>query len=141
MNINILFPKNYQPDIAKAKVATRLCQAASLYIDLPNSIIIEFTELDNDVYGDSILSANKIRINIKLSVKEIIYPIIHELLHVNQMHKGKLVVYKNKIVWEGKTYSIDQSKLLYEEYRNLPWEQDVANREKILLGKILKTNS
>jgi hypothetical protein len=142
MNIVVRFPKHLQPDIEKAKVATSLCQAASLYISLPDSIIVEFVDLGYSAYGESTLTFNresKVRINLQLSTKELIYPLVHELLHLNQIHEGKLSVNRfGDCVWEGKTYKLDQSKLSYNDYKNLPWEQDVAAREKQLLVNILQ---
>lgn len=142
MNVNVRFPKNYQPDIEKAKVATSLCQAASLYIDLPDNIIVEFVDLGPSMYGESTLTFNKdskVRINLQLSCKELIYPLVHELLHLNQIHEGKLSVTRfGDCVWEGKTYKIDQAKMSYKKYMQLPWELDVAHREKQLLANILQ---
>lgn len=142
MNVNVRFPRNYQPDIEKAKVATSLCQAASLYIDLPDNIIVEFVDLGPSAYGESTLDFNKdskVRVNLQLSCKELIYPLIHELLHLNQIHEGKLSVTRyGDCVWEGKTYKIDQSKMSYKDYTQLPWELDVAQREKQLLSNILQ---
>jgi hypothetical protein len=142
MNIAIRFPKNYQPDIEKAKVATSLCQAASLYINLPDNIIVEFVDLGRSAYGESTLTFNKeskVRINLQLSTKEMIYPLVHELLHLNQIHEGKLSVTRfGDCVWEGKTYKLNQSKMSYKEYTQLPWELDVTSREKQLLANILQ---
>ncbi len=142
MNVNVRFPRNFQPDIEKAKVATSLCQAASLYIDLPDNIIVEFVDLGPSMYGESMLTFHKdskVRINLQLSCKELIYPLVHELLHLNQIHEGKLSVTRfGDCVWEGKTYKIDQAKMSYKEYKQLPWELDVAHREKELLAKILQ---
>jgi hypothetical protein len=136
--ISVIFPKDIQPDIAKTKVATKICQAASLHIKLPEDITIEFVDLAQGTYGETSLSSNRIRLNISLSVKELIYPLVHELLHLNQIHTGKLSMRYNVYVYEGKKYKIDQSTMTHEEYASLPWEQDVANREKQLLVKILK---
>jgi hypothetical protein len=142
MNIAIRFPKNYQPDIEKAKVATSLCQAASLYINLPDNIIVEFVDLGRSAYGESTLTFNKeskVRINLQLSAKEMIYPLVHELLHLNQIHEGKLSVTRfGDCVWEGKTHKIDQDKMSYKDYTQLPWELDVTSREKQLLANILQ---
>ena len=142
MNVNVRFPKHSQPDIEKAKVATSLCQAASLYIALPDNIIVELVDLGHNAYGESTLTFNKeskVRINLQLSAKEMIYPLVHELLHLNQIHEGKLSVTRfGDCVWEGKTYKLNQSKMSYKEYTQLPWELDVANREKQLLANILQ---
>ena len=141
MNVNVRFPKHLQPDIEKAKVATSLCQAAFLYIDLPNNIIVEFVDLGPNMYGESTLTFNKdskVRINLRLSCKELIYPLIHELLHLNQMHEGKLSVTRfGDCVWEGKTYKVDPAKISYKEYMQLPWEYDVSMRQKKLIEQII----
>jgi hypothetical protein len=142
MNVTVRFPKHLQPDIEKAKVATSLCQAAFLYIPLPDNIIVEFVDLGHNAYGESTLTFNKeskVRINLQLSTKELIYPLVHELLHLNQIHEGKLSVTRfGDCVWEGKTYKLNQSKMSYKEYTQLPWEQDVTSREKQLLANILQ---
>lgn len=142
MNVNVRFPRNFQPDIEKAKVATSLCQAASLYISLPDSIIVEFVDLGPSMYGESTVAFNKqskVRINLQLSCKELIFPLVHELLHLNQMHEGRLAVTRfGDCIWEGKTYKVDAYKISYKEYIQLPWELDVTSREKELLAKILQ---
>ncbi len=142
MSVTVRFPKYQQPDIEKAKVATSLCQAASLYISLPNNIIVEFVDLGHSAYGESTLTFNeesKVRINLQLSAKEMIYPLVHELLHLNQIHEGKLSVTRfGDCVWEGKTYKLNQSKMSYKEYTQLPWELDVTSREQQLLANILQ---
>lgn len=142
MNVNVRFPKHSQPDIEKAKVATSLCQAASLYIALPDNIIVELVDLGHNAYGESTLTFNKeskVRINLQLSAKEMIYPLVHELLHLNQIHEGKLSVTRfGDCVWEGKTYKLNQSKMSYKEYTQLPWELDVTSREQQLLANILQ---
>lgn len=137
MNVTVIFPKNSQPDIAKAIIAERICQAASLYIDLPDNIRIEFCDLEH--YGETVLISKKIKLNITLTTHEIIFPLIHELIHLNQMHKGRLVITRfGDYVWEGKTFKVSNAKLTHKEYKQLPWEVDVTNREKELLVKVLK---
>jgi hypothetical protein len=141
MNVTVRFPKHLQPNIEKAKVATSLCQAASLYIALPDNIIVELVDLGHNAYGESTLTFNKeskVRINLQLSTKELIYPLVHELLHLNQMHEGKLSVTRfGDCVWEGKIYKLDQSKMSYKEYTQLPWEYDVSIRQKKLIEQII----
>lgn len=141
MNVTVRFPKHLQPDTAKATIAERLCQAAFLYIALPDNIIVEFVDLGHNTYGESTLTFNKeskVRINLQLSTKELIYPLVHELLHLNQMHEGRLSVTRfGDCVWEGKTYKIDQSKMSYRDYTQLPWEYDVFVRQKKLIEQII----
>lgn len=141
MNIKVVFPKHLQPDIAKATVAERLCQAASLCINLPDCIEVHFANLGPGTYGEAVLrpGINRvITVNFDLSVKEIIYPITHELIHLSQMHEGKLAVSRTGLyVWEGKTYNVDPHKISYKEYMQLPWEYDVTLRQKTLIEQII----
>lgn len=141
MNIKIVFPKHSQPDIAKATIAERLCQAASLCINLPDTIEVHFIEMGPVIYGGTIIrpGLNKqIRINISLPINEIIYPITHELIHLSQMHEGKLAMSRTgKYVWEGKTYDIDLSRINYKDYEKLPWELDVKLRQKNLIQQLI----
>jgi len=141
MNIKVVFPKNSQPDIAKASVAERLCQAASLCINLPDYVEVHFANLGPGTYGEAILKPGinrVITVNLDLTVREIIYPITHELIHLSQMYEGKLAVSRTGLyVWEGKTYKVDPHKISYKEYINLPWEADVQSRQKILIEQII----
>ena len=141
MNIKVVFPKNSQPDIAKATVAERLCQAASLCINLPDYIEVHFANLGPGTYGEAILKPGINRIitvNLDLTVNEIIYPITHELIHISQMHEGRLAISRTGLyVWEGKTYNVDPYKISYKEYMQLPWEYDVTERHSLLIEAIL----
>ncbi len=103
---------------------------------------VEFVDLGHNAYGESTLTfskESKVRINLQLSAKEMIYPLVHELLHLNQIHEGRLSVTRfGDCVWEGKTYKLNQSKMSYKEYTQLPWELDVTSREQQLLANILQ---
>lgn len=141
MNVKVIFPKDSQPDIAKATIAERLCQAAFLCINLPDYIEVHFAKLGPSIYGETILKPGinrSITINLDLSIAEIIYPITHELIHLSQVYEGKLVVGGRGIyVWEGKTYKVDPAKISYMAYKELPWEYDVAVRQKKLIEQII----
>ena len=141
MNVNVVFPKHSQPDIAKATVAERLCQAAFLCIKLPDYIEVHFANLGPSVYGETMLKPGinrSITINLDLTINEIIYPITHELIHLSQLYEGKLVVGGRGIyVWEGKTYKVNPHEISYKEYMQLPWEYDVAIRQKKLIEQII----
>ena len=123
MNVKVIFSKNSQPDIAKAAVAERLCQAAFLCIKLPDYIEVHFANLGPSVYGETMLKPGinrSITVNLDLSVNEIIYPITHELIHLSQLYEGKLAVGGRGIyVWEGKTYKVDTSKISHKEFEGL----------------------
>jgi hypothetical protein len=141
MQVSFIYPKGEQ-HTAKEHVTIRICELAALHIDLPDQIVVEFQRMGPSVYGSAILNPainNRFCVNLDLSIHEIIYPIVHELIHISQMHRGQLAISRSGVfVWEGKTYKIDQAKLTYAQYQNLPWEKDVTDRFKVLLEKILK---
>ena len=141
MQVSFIYPKGEQ-HTAKEHVTIRICELAALHIDLPDQIIVEFQRMGPSVYGSAILNpANNDRfsVNLDLSIHEIIYPIVHELIHISQMYRGQLAVSRSGVfVREGKTYKIDQAKMSYKQYMQLPWELDVAHREKQLLANILQ---
>jgi hypothetical protein len=114
------------------KVAIKLCECVAQVIELPNNIELEFANLAPNVYGETLLFGkfkNRFRISDSLSPKEIIKPIVHELIHVHQVHVGKLSVMRDGThIWMGRQYrNVDPNTLENSVYNNLPWEQDVLN--------------
>jgi len=127
-------------DVNKEKVISNIISIACSLIELPNEIEVEFTKLDPSVYGETSTEfrfRNRITINEALSTKESIKPVIHELLHLNQIHTGRLSGRKGFVIWDGKIFSLDK-KTTPEVWANLPWERDVAEKQQFLLEKILK---
>ena len=124
------------------KVAINLCLRASKIIDLPGEIEIEFVKLPPSVYGETLLYGrfkNRFRINDGLSPKEIIKPVVHELIHIHQVHTGRLKAMRDgTYIWDGRQYkNTDPNLLENSAYRNLPWEQDVENLMDSTLNRIL----
>lgn len=131
---------DWLPD--QEKVAINLCLRASKIIDLPDEIEIEFVKLPPSVYGETLLYGrfkNRFRINDCLSPKEIIKPVVHELIHIHQVHIGRLKAMRDgTYIWDGRQYkNTDPNLLENSEYRNLPWEQDVENMMDSILNRII----
>lgn len=128
------------------KVSIRLCECVSNIIDLPNQLEIEFISLPYNVYGGTHIEykfKNRFKINENLSVKEIVRPVVHELLHINQIHLGRLKVMRDgTYIWDNIQYrNVNPNSLSYQDYMNLPWEQDVNNRlENVLFQAIQKVD-
>ena len=97
----------------------------------------------NNQYADSSLKNNSdkhIRLNLELTVNDILVPLVHELIHVNQMHEGRLMITNDGIfIWNMKTYELIIEDLPYEEYLMLPWELDVSHKQPKLMQEILKS--
>lgn len=112
------------------------------YLLLPNHLTIEFRKLSPHFYAETNLNLSNSRtviLNCMLSEKEIITPLIHELIHIDQIENKKLLVYKNgDVCWLGKRFDVEYIKrCTYAEYQNLPWENEVLERQENLLNLLL----
>jgi hypothetical protein len=104
---------------------------------------VEFRCMGLSSYGETILDPRRLHkriiLNADLDVKALFYPTIHELVHVSQMHTGKLAISRTGVfVWEKKTYPVDPLKMSYKDYKQLPWEQDAHEQQQILGKKLLE---
>lgn len=133
-----------EQDTIKESVLNDIFKKVSSKIVLPENIEIEFKNLGKTIYAETLLDhryKTRVRLNAVLSVKELFRPFIHELVHLNQTHSGKLGVYRNGTpMWEGKPYITSKpiSELTYKEHSQLPWEQEASFLETRLLQEILK---
>lgn len=142
MKVTFQYPGNYN-DIGKEKIITKICANAAKHIQLPNHIVIKFKDLGHHVYAETVLHPsvrNRIVLNIQLSVKDLIRPLVHELLHLNQITTGRLSNARNMYIWEGQKYNLSNTENMnYKDYQNLPWELDVSSKESKLIVDILNT--
>ena len=130
---------------AKIKVLENVFSILHKHLKLPNEISVEFRNMGPFSYGETKLDPKykkTIVLNDSLNTKEIIFPFIHELIHIDQIENKRLDMYKNgDIYWEGKKYTNDFVKrCTYKEYLQLPWEQEVTSKQKKLLEFILEDN-
>lgn len=82
---------------------------------------------------------NRIGINYNLPLETVPKILAHELLHVHQKHKGTLKIKPNgHCYWHGIliTDKLPED-MPYEEYSNLPWELDVANKQMKVLSEAI----
>jgi hypothetical protein len=136
---------NKQLSIDKQKVVTNIINQLANCIPLPDKIEVEFQSLGPSSYGETVVTPSftkRIILNSDLTPKELFYPTIHELVHVSQIHQGKLGVSRTGVyVWENKTYPVDPLTMSYRDYQELPWEQDANHQQKILAKKLLENQS
>jgi hypothetical protein len=114
--------------------------AVANVIDLPKEIVIQFANLGDSVYGNTSIEhrfKNRIRINFQLNVTELPGPLVHELIHVNQVHVGLLRAQTGVIFWRGQQYRVDDN-LTYQQHQALPWEMDAYDRQEQVLKKALE---
>lgn len=147
--IRVSFATGLQPDNDKAMLAVSICQAASRLLSIPARIFVDFSVFqDTHEYGHvefsfrtTTKSKGMILINHEITLKELIYPLTHELIHLDQIFNGNLQASRHgSFLWNGKVYPLSND-MTYEEYQNLPWEQDVLDRQSSLISSILTTTS
>ena len=128
-------------DKERELVVENLASCVASLVILPEKIEVEFKKLRPSIYGETVLDPrfpNRIRLSDSLTSREVIKPLVHELIHLNQTFTGKLSVRSDgTYVWEGRFFRVDTSKVTVEEWAKLPWEQDVANSENYVLQKAL----
>lgn len=129
----------YQNDdynLSREIIINNLCAATANIISLPNELVIRIAWLGESVHGNTAVEhrfKNRISINSILSLAEVPIVLIHELIHVNQIHTGLLSVSRHGIyTWNNKQYRIPDS-LSMEQYLQLPWEADVVEKQQKVL--------
>jgi len=133
--------KNNKPDARRETIISRLANAISEVIELPKSIEVCIYPLGKNVYGGiDKYCVNRLALNFDLDYNSIPVILTHELIHVNQKHTKMLEIKQNgHYYWYGIPYTkVLPEEMSYEEYRNLPWEVDVQNRETKVLQMALE---
>lgn len=129
-------------NLDREKVITNVINICKQHLSLPDDIEVEFAYLSESVYAQTIVThkfKNRLQVNNSLSAKEVIKPIIHELIHLEQMHTGKLYSNGRGIcVYEGIRYNITSDVPSYADYVKLPWELDAMSREPKMLKIVLE---
>lgn len=119
-------------DVNKEKIIHKVCNILGQKLKLPTVITIILKKLEPAVYAETSLqniSQYRIIINSDLTVRDMIEPLVHELIHLNQIYTGKLVGRKGSYFWEGIEYKVKNGlSQTYSDYQNLPWELDVNQK-------------
>lgn len=144
MEVKYVYNKGIQHDYKKEQLLTKVCNKVRTELELPDQIIIEFSHLAHNNYGETVLDSrtkNRIRLNSNLSYQECVYVLSHELIHLSQIHIGQLTYSRNaEYVWENKVYCsfTELRNMCYNQYKMLPWELDVAKKQQKILEFLLK---
>lgn len=128
-------------DKNKEKIIRKVCNILLNKLKLPTKVTIVLKKLEPSVYAETNLQHSnqyKIVINSDLPIRNTIEPLVHELIHLNQIYTGKLVGKKDCYIWQGIEYkSQNGSSETYVDYQNMPWELDVRQRLPKLLEFVL----
>lgn len=124
---------DYKPE--REVIARKVCEFVATQLDLPNEIQVEFAKLHDSQYGATPVNSrfkNRIQINTMLTANEIPQVLVHELIHLSQIKTGRLSNTSNgKPIWDGRIFQLTEN----VNPDDLPWEQDVANKQQLLLTK------
>lgn len=128
--------------IAREVVCSKLCHAACMVLPLPNVIEIRFANLGPSIYGHTHLEhryCNRLSIHCYLSVTELPTVLIHELIHMSQVHTGMLRVSSSgTYYWNGVAYDRPHPDTMdYLTYIAQPWECDVDLRHTSVMSAVL----
>jgi len=141
--IKVTFPEDYKRTNRhdKSIIAHRTTLITAQQIKLPQEMIIQFKNMPIQQLGETpVLPGrnNRVMLSTQLSMRDLVYPLIHELIHLNQIHTHRLVVSKRgTYFWDSKPYHVELDKISYQDYMNLPWERDAYERQTSLLRKVI----
>jgi hypothetical protein len=143
MKLTFIYKGSVKPSTTYEKFTEKVVSIVKAIYALPDKIEIQFEEMGHNVYGMTMLDPrfpNRIRINQDLSLEEYLLPLTHELLHLHQTFTNRLQSRQGgKILWDKIVYKVNMLEMSYADYQQLPWEQDVLEKQNKLL-KILHEN-
>lgn len=138
MEVKIVHSRDSQKDIYKDRLIESITTRAAKFLTLPEIVIIELKKLNPSNYGETDITSKKIILNCDIDLHSIIFPLSHELLHLEQIETGRLNRSRSgKYVWENVVFEVEES-ITYSHYKDLPWELDVNKKHYELVAKILK---
>jgi hypothetical protein len=146
MRLKFIYPKDHIPsdtDADRETLCETICISLSNVLTLPDEIIIEIVKMSPSAYAETYLhykNSHRIRLNNSLLINDIVIPLTHELIHLEQFTTGRLMInHEGLYIWEQMPYNVNMNDLHYGDYLQLPWELDVHNRLPKLLETFLKS--
>lgn len=133
--------QNDDYDQAREIVCRKLTEAVSTLIPLPKEIVIRVANLGNSTHGSTAVEfrfRNRVSINSTLTLAELPEVLVHELIHINQIHTGVLKASRTgTYFWNDQPYKIKVGMLTFEQHQQLPWEVDVLDKQERILTEAL----
>lgn len=124
----------------KEIIIRHVVESARGSLDLPDQVEVCLYHLGTGVHGGiDHARANRLALEIDLLFTDIPTVLVHELIHLDQRHTGKLrITAAGGYHWQGQEYlNIDPQTLPRNEYLSLPWEADVSRRLPGILREIV----
>lgn len=113
-----------QPKKIETALLDRAVSFASRYLSIDIDLTIEFETLKHHQYGFCDYDEDEIIITIakRLSPKDVVRTLFHELVHVQQYSEGRL---QNGNIWFG-----EKVEIIYKDY---PWEIEAFEVEQKMI--------
>ena len=144
MKLTFIYKGSIKPPVIYEKFSEKVINIMKGMYVLPDNIEIQFEQMGPSVYGMTMLDPrfpNRIRLNQDLSLEEYLLPLTHELLHLHQTFTNRLQSRPGgRILWDKTVFKVNMLEMSYNEYQQLPWELDVAEKQQKLL-KLLQENN
>jgi hypothetical protein len=144
MKVTFIYKGSVKPPSIYEKFSEKVINIMKALYVLPDTIEIQFEQMGPSMYGMTMLDPrfpNRIRINQDLSLEEYLLPLTHELIHLHQMFTSRLQSRQGgRILWDKTVYKVNMLEMSYDDYQQLPWELDVAEKQQKLL-KLLQENN
>lgn len=135
MSLKFIYSRDHvssDNDQSREQICEKICTVMREHLILPEEIVIEIAKMSPSLYAETYLhykNSHRIRINDQLLISDILIPLVHELIHLEQFTTGKLMInHEGLYIWEKQPYNIKLNDLHYGNYLQLPWELDVHNR-------------
>ena len=131
----MIYLVDFKPDSISYETLDKIISFCWEFHSLPDdlNLDIEFDdgiELPQHGYGDIEDNVAVIGINPCISLDDMVKTIIHEIVHIKQIHNGELVLGEGlqKSTWYGAVYD--------KNYHELPWEVEAYEIENEIMEKI-----
>lgn len=127
-NIVMIYEVNNTPKKLDTALLDKAVSFACDYLDLDVDLTIEFERLKKDQCGFCDYDDDEVILTIakRLSVREALVTLFHEMIHVQQYVSGRL---QHGSRWLGKVYDCD--------YFDLPWEIEAHELEGVMMKKFI----
>lgn len=123
--------------VQAGKIADLVNQAlpqARKILDLPEHLHFHIRPLGGKYNGVYLNFFNKVELEVRrTNMGSILETIMHELVHAEQFHLGKLKIKGGTYHWNDVATKLGNS---YESYRKRPWEAEAFSRQADLAMKV-----
>ena len=118
-----------------AELITKALPHARKLLDLPEHLVYSIRPLGDKYNGVYMNIFNKIELEVRrTNIGNILETIMHELVHAEQFHQGRLKLKSGMYHWHNTPHKVGND--TYAKYRARPWEAEAFERQSSLALKV-----